>query len=684
MEEEEQARILCVDDEQNVLDGMENHLAMHYEVVVTTSGQEALEIMGNESPFDVIISDMRMPEMNGAEFLKRARLLAPDSVRMLLTGQSDQESAIAAINEGQIFRFLTKPCSAESLLANIEAGVSQHRLVTAERVLLEGTLRGAVKTMTDILAYSNAPAFGRAARVTRYVKELSAALKMESSWQIEVAAMMSQLICLTLPSNTVEALYYAPNPTKQQQAIAERLPALSTQLLGDIPRLDEVRDIIRNQNRKFGSESDSRPVIGARLLKVALDFDALDSQGKSMDAAIETMHSRTDWYDPDVLEAFCSLREADRTNCQEVRIQTQDLQEGMILAEDLKDSHGKMAVSRGIELSEWLLNKAHMCLKGHVGPISIIEQRSVQPPVATTQSTADPELAETSPKKPTRSVDALVAGLLRGISTGDSEIALGNTMLGELVSLQRDPELDGLAVVRLVETNPDLAVEILRVANTSAYQRREPATNLRDAILRLGNQTVLSVAQAQVHRGFFEAKNPHFKKLLGALWEETKFVSLLAREIAGSRGDVNSEESFLVGLLHNAGEVAILRCVEAASDSGAEPTAERLEQIGQSYRKYHERVAEKLLKKWQVPAMCMRIAGQHHDVATRPGMPPLKSEECEIVQLLSAASYIAESEGYSNPLRSHYSTMTREETFKVLELSEEEILELVEQTKAML
>ena len=112
-----QPRVLCVDDEPNVLRGVERHLMDDYELHTATSGAEGLAILSSAGPFAVIISDMRMPGMDGAAFLEKSRSVDPGAVRILLTGQTDLASAAAAINEGQIFRFLLKPCQAEKLSA---------------------------------------------------------------------------------------------------------------------------------------------------------------------------------------------------------------------------------------------------------------------------------------------------------------------------------------------------------------------------------------------------------------------------------------------------------------------------------------------------------------------------------------------------------------------------------------
>jgi EAL domain-containing protein (putative c-di-GMP-specific phosphodiesterase class I) len=139
---DERARILCVDDEASVLRGLALNLKRRYHVLTATSGSAALEQLKLDPRVDVIISDMRMPGMSGAEFLKASRALAPGAERILLTGETDLASAIAAINEGQIFRFLTKPCPTAALLSTIESALDQHRA----RALEHSAIRREVKS----------------------------------------------------------------------------------------------------------------------------------------------------------------------------------------------------------------------------------------------------------------------------------------------------------------------------------------------------------------------------------------------------------------------------------------------------------------------------------------------------------------------------------------------------------
>ncbi len=124
-------KVLFVDDEPLVLDALRRMLRDKFHTYTADSGEKGLAAIEENGPFAVVISDMRMPGMNGAEFLARIRKDAPDTVRMLLTGFTDLDAAIAAVNEGNIFRFLTKPCKKDELVGAINLGLTQYRSTLA-------------------------------------------------------------------------------------------------------------------------------------------------------------------------------------------------------------------------------------------------------------------------------------------------------------------------------------------------------------------------------------------------------------------------------------------------------------------------------------------------------------------------------------------------------------------------
>ena len=310
-----------------------------------------------EEPFVVVVSDLQMPEMNGIDFLKAVRERSPDTTRILLTGNADLSSAVSAVNEGNIFRFLTKPCPNEVLIQAVSAGVEQHRLVTGERVLLERTLHGCVTMLTEILALANPSAFGRAARVKQRTGEVAAQLGEPARWQMEMAAMLSQAAAITLPGETVEKMSRREELTASEQEMVDRLPQISEDLIADIPRLDEVRAILRHQNRhcEGTSESGEQP-IGARILRAVVDLDAAESEGLPPVAALEALNQRAGWYDPEVLGTLGDCLETSRVG-EIVDMQVSELRSGLVLLDAVESSDGRLLVARGQEVSVGLLER---------------------------------------------------------------------------------------------------------------------------------------------------------------------------------------------------------------------------------------------------------------------------------------------------------------------------------------
>jgi len=129
-------RILFVDDEKSVLDGFRRLLHGEFEIQTALGGSQALAELHLFGPYAIVISDMNMPDMNGAEFLGRVRQLAPTTVRMLLTGYKDVNIAIAAVNEGRIFRYLTKPCKKSDLVQAITMGLVQYHTNVEDKEMI--------------------------------------------------------------------------------------------------------------------------------------------------------------------------------------------------------------------------------------------------------------------------------------------------------------------------------------------------------------------------------------------------------------------------------------------------------------------------------------------------------------------------------------------------------------------
>ncbi len=359
MKKRSKTRVLCVDDEPQVLEGLALQLRRGYEVVTATSGAEGLALINQQEAFAVVLSDMRMPSMDGATFLSEVRQAAPDSVRMLLTGHAEINSAIAAVNEGQIFRFLTKPCPPDQLRRAFDSATKLYQLVTAERVLLEETLHGSIKTLTDILSITNPIAFGRAMRIKQHASELAVALNMTDRWQVEVAAMLSQLGSISLPEETVEKYYYGQDLSSEEQAMVARMPKVTEDLLSNIPRLEPVREILSASNRPPNS-------MGAHILKVAVEFDEFESKGLSAQFALDTMRGRKETYDSKVLYTFVEIKGAATKKQEIMEIPLRAMRVGMVFTDDVRTTTGVLLVSRGYEVTPSFLERVKNFREGFV------------------------------------------------------------------------------------------------------------------------------------------------------------------------------------------------------------------------------------------------------------------------------------------------------------------------------
>jgi response regulator RpfG family c-di-GMP phosphodiesterase len=369
-------RVLCVDDEPHVLEGLRDTLRRSFDVRVATSGIDALELLKQEpDAYAVVISDMRMPVMDGAAFLREARRWAPDATRMLLTGFADIDAAVSAVNHAQLFRFLTKPCTSDDLVRACTAALAQHRLVTAERVLLEQTLHGSVKALADVLALANPVAFGRAVAVQASVKSLATAIEMRDPWEVEVAAMLAPIGAVTLPASTAEKLYTGAPLSLDEVAMVNRIPAITRRILENIPRLEGVMQILDNYARPFNGGAGPVVIpIGARMLRIARDYDALQAQDVEPAVALNIMHSREGIYDGHLLQAFAEMTQAGPSvNVFEITLD--ELRAGMTLAADVRSAAaGQLLIAHGHQANEGLIERLRNLGDGYVRePLQVFE-----------------------------------------------------------------------------------------------------------------------------------------------------------------------------------------------------------------------------------------------------------------------------------------------------------------------
>jgi response regulator RpfG family c-di-GMP phosphodiesterase len=353
-EHDARAKILFVDDDTAVLDGLRRQFGSVFQVSTAGVATQALILVADRGPFAAVVSDMRMPGLDGIGFLRHMQAVAPDTVRLVLTGYADVEAAMAAVNHGHIFRFLVKPSDRETVRTALDAAVEQHRLITAERELLERTLQGSIRALLETLALANPMAFARAIRVKALVGNVLDVMDEPDRWEIEVACMLSQLGAVTLPPPIAEKMHRGMPLDEEEAAMVARMPDVAEHLLGEIPRLEGVRRIILAQDHHLRL-GDAVPV-GARVLRVALDFDTLEASHMEPSEIISTLAARTGRYDAEVLAAFARVREGGVPGG--VReIGTTELRVGMVLASDVRAEDGTLLVGRGQHVTPGLLER---------------------------------------------------------------------------------------------------------------------------------------------------------------------------------------------------------------------------------------------------------------------------------------------------------------------------------------
>jgi response regulator RpfG family c-di-GMP phosphodiesterase len=364
-------KILLVDDDRNLLSACQRNLRGKFDVDIAEGGEAALAKIASGAAYAVVVADRQMPGMDGVQLLHKVRLQAPDTVRMMLTGNADMEAVIRLVNETNIFRFLTKPCPPDLLASALEDACRLHQLTIAEKELLNQTLSGSVKLLTDVLSMTESPAFSQAPALRDAVAQAAARLGVENAWELQLAVMLAPIGQVTVPPETLVRSRTGQALTETEQQMLARLPETAARLLTNIPRLQGVAKIVRYQNKGFDGSGypaddivgDAIP-LGARLLKIIVDLLRLERGGASRNEAFNDLREHVGQYDPTLLRA---LRQASHDHAPvpapgkianlSVVIPARELGLGMTLRSNVETKDGTLIVPAGHRLNEMTLEK---------------------------------------------------------------------------------------------------------------------------------------------------------------------------------------------------------------------------------------------------------------------------------------------------------------------------------------
>ncbi len=303
-------RILLVEQDRNPVEDWRSQLETRFRIDVEQTSQAALRRLEERSLYAVVVAGSLGSERKGVDFFCRARELSPETVRVMQTSGLDPETAVHAVNVGEVFRFIPADCSQHQLVSTLLECVERHRVLAADREILAQTLSGAVTLLSEVLSLANPLVFRRASRIMRIALECAGRLGLTHPWELKLAAMYSQLGCIALPRAIMEKVCHGESLSTAETRAFHQHPAAGQRMLESIPGLKFVARVIGRQLEDFegsgeaGDEAEERIALCAGILRVASDFDYMTSGGSVPQLVAERLMRRKRCYHPQVMEAM--------------------------------------------------------------------------------------------------------------------------------------------------------------------------------------------------------------------------------------------------------------------------------------------------------------------------------------------------------------------------------------------
>lgn len=400
--------VLIVDDEEGILKALKRLLAnLQVNVLAATSGQEALNLLKNQ-PVSLIISDQRMPNMTGVEFLQRSREVSPDSIRVMLTGYTDIDATIDAINSGAIKYYFNKPWDDEFFLNRVRESIEMYRMTSENKRLakltqnqnqqfkeINTTLEQKVEEQTTEIKKQNhelvqsfmatIKAFytiielrfeevgSHSQRVATLVKRLLENLNLDRKkyQDIFIAAFLHDIGKIGVPDRIIAK--GPDNYTSADTEILARHPVLGQSCVFNITGLEEIGIIIRHHHENYDGSgypdglSERWIPMGSRIIRIVDSFDHLaftkgyPDMKTSNEAAAHLVRHSGSKFDPDMVKRFieCDIaRNFLMGETSETRVvKPAELQEGMVVAEDIRTKHGMFLLPSRTKLSKVMIKR---------------------------------------------------------------------------------------------------------------------------------------------------------------------------------------------------------------------------------------------------------------------------------------------------------------------------------------
>lgn len=408
------ASLLLVDDEANILAALRRLFRpLGYSVHTAENGAAGLAILESE-PIDLVISDMRMPHMDGAQFLAQVAQRWPQVVRILLTGYADLNSTIAAINQGQIYSYFSKPWEDNEIKLAVQHALEQKRLRQERDDLLVLTQRqnaelkdlnahleqkvharteelrqtnmflelayeqlqesyyAAIPVFANLVQLREGPGGGHGKRVAELARDIAMyqGLDEDDIRHVYFAGLLHDIGKLAWPDSLLRMPVVSMSPA--QHKLVEKHPVTGQAILMGMEPLHKTGLFIRHHHEQYDGKGypdrlygDQIP-LGARILAVANDYDGLRSgtllgdELSPLDARTFLQQRRDKRYDGAVVDACIAVldaRERGEGMIRELRLSPDALRPGMVLSRDLLGQEGVLLLTKGYRLNEVLVRK---------------------------------------------------------------------------------------------------------------------------------------------------------------------------------------------------------------------------------------------------------------------------------------------------------------------------------------
>jgi putative nucleotidyltransferase with HDIG domain len=406
--------LLLVDDEENILSALRRLFRpAGYHILTAPDGMQGLEVLAKES-VDLVISDMRMPGMDGAKFLEEVAKRWPDTVRILLTGYSDLTSTISAVNKGRIYCYISKPWEDNDIKLAVQNALERKFLEREKRRLEELTRKQnqefkelnanlekmvrdrtaeiqqtadmldlafnevkrsyvmAIPVFANLVEMREGKATGHSRRIAEQARLLAQQMGMteEDTENVYFAGLLHDIGKLGLPDALINQPYISLPP--RERALMDKHPAMGAAALLALEAMEGAAKLIRSHHERFDGKGypdqlfGDRIPLGARILAVVNDYDALqtgtllDKSATPAEARAFLINNKSQRYDPRVVDEFVKILDrqpSQTTLLREIKLTSDGLREGMILARDLLNSDGMLLLTKGYRLTSPLITK---------------------------------------------------------------------------------------------------------------------------------------------------------------------------------------------------------------------------------------------------------------------------------------------------------------------------------------